>query len=122
MLITVLDFVARSKRSKIARHDRLDSVCPRTIFFPTDDPFNSFSRVVRSSLLLLLFFFPFCVFCICVSFVLVKMLQLQRFKYLFYLILRNTRCRKMTVAGLKYKKRFYTLSKQFICGLRHFSL
>lgn len=57
MLITVLDFVARSKRSKIARHDRLDSVCPRTIFFPTDDPFNSFSRVVRSSLLLLLLLF-----------------------------------------------------------------
>ena len=109
MLIIVLDFGAGSKRSKIAGHDRLDSLCPRTIFFPTDDPFNSFSRVVRSSLLLLLlllFFFPFCVFCICVSFVLVKMLQLQRFKYLSYLILRNTRCRKMTVAGLKYKKRF----------------
>ena len=60
LLIIVLNFGAGSKRSKIAGHDRLDSLCPRTIFFPTDDPFNSFSRVVRSSLLLLLlllFFF-----------------------------------------------------------------
>ena len=52
-------------------------------FFSTDDPFNSFSRVVRSSLL----FFVVCFRC--VSFASLKMLQLQTFKCLSYIILHN---------------------------------